>query len=444
MKISIVGTGHVGLTTAACLAHIGHEVLGVDEDPAKRASVEAAEVPFYEPGLADLVREGVATGRLRMTGDTAEAARHGEVVFVCVGTPTLEDGEADLSQVERVARDIAASLNGYTLVTEKSTVPVGTGDSIRATIEESAPSGAGFEVASNPEFLMEGRAVQDTLEPSRIVVGVPSERAADTLREVYRPIIDRTGCPFIVMDVATAELVKHSSNAFLATKISFINQVADVCERTGADVEVVARAMGMDGRIGRDFLRAGVGYGGSCFRKDVQAYRHRAEQLGVSFPLLAAVDEINQERRDGFVDKIVATVGDISGKRIALWGLAFKPETDDLRDAPALDIARRLVDLGATVVAHDPVAIEAARTELPQIEFADDPYAAADGADLLTVCTEWDEYKAADLGRLHDLLASPVVVDGRNIFDPAAAAKAGFLYVSIGRPIADGWNPAAS
>ena len=441
MKISVIGTGHVGLTTAACMAHIGHEVLGVDEDPAKLASIAAAEVPFYEPGLADLVREGVASGRLRMTADTAEAAAHGEVVFVCVGTPTGENGAADLSQVERVAREIAGSLDGYTLVTEKSTVPVGTGEGIRQTIEATAPAGAGFEVASNPEFLMEGRAVQDTLEPSRIVVGVPSERAADTLREVYRPILERTDCPFIVTDVATAELVKHSSNAFLATKISFINQVAEVCERTGADVEMVAQAMGLDPRIGSQFLRAGIGYGGSCFPKDVQAYKYRAQQLGVDFPLLEAVDAINQRRRDEFVEKITRTVGSLEGKRIGVWGLAFKPETDDLREAPAIDIVHRLLAAGATVVAHDPVAMEGAKALVPELEVTDDPYAVAEGADLLAVCTEWDEYAVADLGRLREALARPVIVDGRNVFEPATMAKAGFLYVSMGRPDATGWSP---
>lgn len=434
MKISVIGTGHVGLTTAACLAHIGHDVLGIDEDAKKLASIQAAEVPFYEPGLADLLREGIATGRLRVSADARDAARHGEVVFVCVGTPTKETGEADLSQIERVAGEIAVSLEGYTLVTEKSTVPVGTGDAIQATIEAAAPAGAGFEVASNPEFLMEGRAVADTLQPSRIVVGAASERAAETLREVYRPIIDRTGCAFIVTDVATAELVKHSSNAFLATKISFINQVAEVCERTGADVEVVAHAMGMDPRIGPSFLRAGIGYGGSCFPKDVQAYQYRAEQLGVEFSLLKAVDRINQGRRDEFVNKIRSTLGDLKGKRIAVWGLAFKPETDDLRNAPAVDIIRRLLRDGATIVAHDPVASESIARVLPEVELADDPFAAAEGADMLAVCTEWDAYVTADLGHLRDVLGQPVVVDGRNIFDPEAMRKAGFRYISMGRP----------
>src|SRR5438309_7253205 len=276
MKISVVGTGHVGLTTAACFAHIGHDVRGVDASVGKVASIARGDVPFHEPGLAELVREGLDAGRLRMSADPAATARHGDVVFVCVGTPTLESGEANLEQVERVARVVARSLDGYTVVVEKSTVPVETGLRIRRTIEREASPGAEFDVASNPEFLQEGRAIQGTLDPDRVVVGADSERAIDRLRDAYRPILDRSGCPFVVTDLATAELIKHASNAFLATKISFINLVADACERTGADVEAVATAMGFDPRIGHAFLRAGVGFGGSCFPKDLRAFRHTA------------------------------------------------------------------------------------------------------------------------------------------------------------------------
>ncbi len=441
MRVAVVGTGHVGLTTAACLAHIGHDVLGVDEDDEKVRSIEAGEVPFVEPGLADLVREGVGNGRLRMSPDSRDAGAS-DVVFVCVGTPTKASGEADLSQIERVATTLASSLVGHTLITEKSTVPVGTAEWIRQTIEAHAEGeDAGFEIASNPEFLQEGRAVQDTLEPTRIVVGAPSEHAAGILRDVFRPILDTTGCPFIVTDVATAELVKHSSNAFLATKISFINQVAEICERTGADVETVAAAMGMDPRIGPGFLKAGIGYGGECLPKDVQAFRYRAEQLGVEFSLLAAVDRINQERRASFVERIRSTVGDLEGKRVAVWGLAFKPETDDLRQSPPLDVIRRLLSHGASVMAYDPAAMPEARALLPEAEYAEDPYEAATDADVLAVCTEWSVFATADLARLREVMARPVVVDGRNVFDPQEMAKAGYLYVSMGRPTVSGWTP---
>jgi UDPglucose 6-dehydrogenase len=295
-----------------------------------------------------------------------------------------------------------------------------------------------FDVASNPEFLREGQAVRDALEPDRIVIGVSSQRASATLADVYRPILDRTGCPLIVTDIATAELIKHSANAFLATKISFINSVADICERTGADVETVANAMGLDPRIGSAFLKAGLGYGGDCFPKDVHAYLFKAGQLGVQFDLLREVERVNASRIDAFVEKIRSVSGPLRGARIALWGLAFKPETDDLRNAPALEVARRLVEDGADVVAHDPVAIPAAEELLPEVSFAEDPYKVALGAVCLAICTDWPEYASADLAKLHEVMARPVVVDGRNVFHPGVMQEAGFLYASTGRPVADG------
>ena len=434
MRISVVGTGHVGLTTAACLAHVGHDVLGVDDDAEKAAAISRGEVPFHEPGLTELVREGLDNGRLRMSNDPREAAGHGEVVFICVGTPTKESGEANLVQVERVARIVAGSLDGYTVVAEKSTVPVETGVWIRRTIEREAPRESEFDVASNPEFLREGRAVQDTLTPDRVVVGCDSERAVERLRELYRPIVDGAGCPFVVTDLATAELIKHASNAFLATKISFINSVADICERTGADVQTVAAAMGIDDRIGPAFLHAGIGFGGSCLPKDVRAFRHKAEELGVDFALLAAVQQVNDRRIDAFVDKIRGVVWNLADKRVAVWGLAFKPDTDDLRYSPALEVARRLVDGGAHVKAYDPVAMPAAKTVLTGVEFAPDPYEAARDADCLAVCTEWSVFATADLDLLREKMAHPVMVDGRNLMDPATMARAGFTYASMGRP----------
>jgi len=438
MRISVVGTGHVGLVTAACMANIGHEVLGIDEDGEKIARIRAGVVPFREPGLSEMVADGLASGRLRVSTEVADAARETDTVFVCVGTPTLASGEPDLGQVQRVARALAGALDQYVLVVEKSTVPVGTGAAILQILREAAPPGADFDVASNPEFLQEGRAIRDTLEPSRIVIGASSDRAVQTLRRIYRPILDRTGCPFIVTDIATAELVKHSSNAFLATKISFTNLVAEVCERTNADVETVALAMGLDPRIGGSFLRAGLGYGGECLPKDVQAYRYTAEQLGVDFSLLAEVDRINRERQDRFVEKIEASLGGLRSKHIAMWGLAFKAGTDDLRHAPAVAVAKRLCAAGASVTAYDPVAVEEAQSQLPEVGFASDPYEAAQGADALAICTDWPEFAEADLGRLREVMAQPIVVDGRNMLDPKAMEDAGFLYMSTGRPTVRG------
>jgi UDPglucose 6-dehydrogenase len=406
----------------------------VDDDAEKVATIGRGDVPFHEPGLSDLLREGLDTGRLRVSTDLADAARRAEVSFVCVGTPTKPSGEANLVQVERVATILARNIDGYTVVAEKSTVPVETGLWVRRTMEAEAPAGSEFDVASTPEFLREGRAVQDTLEPDRIVIGASSERAVERLREVYRPMVDRTGCPVVVTDLATAELIKHSSNAFLATKISFVNSIAEICERTGADVEVVAQAMGLDPRIGPAFLRAGIGYGGSCFPKDVRAYRYRAEQLGVDFEVLAAVERVNEGRTSAFVEKIRSVLWNLHGKRVAVWGLAFKPETDDLRDAPALQVIERLQAEGAHVVAHDPVALPAAKQVLPDVSFAESAYEAARDAHCVAICTEWPEYASVDLDRLRGLMARPVIVDGRNLLRPDAAAAAGFVYASVGRP----------
>jgi UDPglucose 6-dehydrogenase len=434
MRISIIGTGHVGLTTAACMAHVGHEVLAVDEDDERVVTIARGDVPFHEPGLLELVREGLDTGRLRVSTDLEEASAHADVVFICVGTPTKESGEANLVQVERVATIVARNLNGYTVVAEKSTVPVDTGLWVRRTMEIEAPPSAEFDVASTPEFLREGKAVQDTLEPDRIIVGTSSPRAAAVLKDVYRPIVDQVGCPVVVTDLATAELIKHSSNAFLAMKISFINSIADICERTGADVEVVAQAMGLDHRIGSEFLRAGIGFGGECLPKDIQAYRYRADQLGVDFDLLTAVERVNDARIPLFVEKIRSVLWNLEGKQVAVWGLAFKPETDDLRHAPAIRVVRRLMAEGAHVVAHDPVAIPAAKHVLAEGSFSEDPYEAARGAHCVAICTDWPEYAAADLGRLRETMARPVIVDGRNVLHPDVAVAAGFIYASVGRP----------
>ena len=438
MRVSVVGTGHVGLVTAACLAHIGHEVLGVDQDSAKIASIAAGRVPFFEPGLQEMVDEGLSSGRLRVSTDIADAAHGRDVIFISVGTPSDADGEPDLSQVDSVARMVGAALDGYAVITEKSTVPIGTGMSVMGAIRAAAPAGVEFDVASNPEFLQEGKAIEGTLEPTRIVVGATSDRAVGVLQELYKPIVDATGCPFIATDIGTAELVKHASNAFLATKISFINKVAEICERTGADVGVVSAAMGLDPRIAPGFLQAGIGYGGACFPKDVAAFRYTAEQHGVDFALLEEVERVNTDQRHRFVEKIRSAVGDIEAKTIAVWGLAFKPDTDDLRHAPGLVIAERLLALKAVVSAYDPAAMEAAAGRLPHARMASDPIDAARGAHCVAVCTEWSEFSGVDLHALRDVMATPVMVDGRNAIDPTAAQEAGFLYLGTGRSMSVG------
>lgn len=434
MRLSIIGTGHVGLVTAACYAHLGHEVLGIDSDRNKIDMIGRGEVPFQEPDLGDLVAEGIANGRLTFSTDPASAATHGPLSFICVGTPSKPSGQADLSYIQGVATAIAAGLSGYQLLAERSTVPVGTGDWLLTTLRVAAPTGSDFDVASTPEFLQEGTAVRDTLEPTRIVVGTRSDKATDLLREAYQPVLDRCSCPFIATDIATAEIVKHASNAFLATKISFINQIADVCEATGADVATVAAAMGMDERIAPGFLRAGLGYGGACLPKDVQAFLFRAGELGVDMPILEAADRVNRARRTRFVERIVTTLGgSVEGKRIAVWGLAFKPDTDDLRQAPALDICTELSALGATVVTYDPAVMPQAKELLPAAEFATDPYDAVAGADILAICTDWAEFAAVDLARVHDAMATPAIIDGRNMYDSAQMHEHGFTYVTIGR-----------
>ena len=405
----------------------------MDDDTEKVATIERGEAPFHEPGLVDLVRQGIDSGHLRVGSDIREAVEFGEVIFLCVGTPSAPGGKADLSQIQRVAGAIGEHLGGYRTIVQKSTVPVETGVWVESLIAERAAREADFDVASNPEFLREGRAVRDTLEPDRIVVGSDSERAIERLREVYRPIVERNGCPFIVTDMATAELIKHSSNAFLAMKISFINLVADICERTGANVESVAEAMGFDSRIGPEFLKAGLGFGGSCFPKDLRAYRHKAAHLGVDAWLLRAVEEINVSRIDAFVEKIRQAVGGIEGRRLAVWGLSFKPDTDDLRESPAIEVARRLIAEGATLFVYDPAAGPAAEPVLPDARYCRSAYEAADEADGVVVCTDWPEFRTVDLNELRRRLRRPVVVDGRNVFHPGPMLDAGFTYVSVGR-----------
>jgi UDPglucose 6-dehydrogenase len=441
MRVTVIGAGHVGLVTAVCLASVGHDVVAEDDDLAKVDLLRRGNAWFYEPGLEELLREGMASGRLRFTSDAAEAVVHGEVIFISVGTPSRSDGSPNLAFVEKVARKVAAHLRPgeLKLICEKSTVPVQTGERVAQVIAREAPPGATYEVASNPEFLREGTAVADTLAPDRIVVGAESERAVAMLRELYAPIIESSGCEWLATDRATAELIKHASNAFLATKISFINAVARVCERSGADVQVVARGMGLDPRIGPSFLRAGPGFGGSCFPKDVAAFAHRSRELGVDFGLLNEVARINAEARRVVVDKVRDLLWHLEDKRIGVLGLTFKPDTDDLRESPAIDVVAALLDDGASVVAYDPVApVDHVKRLLPDLERAEKAADVADGAHALVLLTEWDEFTELDPAVLAGRMAYPILVDARNALDPERFVAAGFTVAGMGRPVLRG------
>lgn len=430
MHVTVVGLGHVGLTTAACLAHLGHDVLGVDDDAQKLNVIGRGESPFFEPGLSELIRSSLWSGHLTIASPQ-DATFRSEVSLICVGTPIRETGEANLSAVEAAARSIASSHSGYTVLTEKSTVPVGTGEWILRTAEWISPA-ADLDVASNPEFLREGKAVEDTLSPSRIVVGAQTDRALSTLRNLYQPVIDSCGCVYIQTDIATAELIKLAANAFLATKISFINAVADVCVAVGADVRTVAYAMGLDSRIGRDFLDAGIGYGGFCLPKDLAAFRQRAAQLGVDLALLTEVARVNTERQERLIARMREVLWNLEGKRIALWGLSFKPDTDDVRDAPALSLIKRLREAGCDVVVYDPV-VSVEQLEATSAIVAADPYEAATGAHAVVLCTEWEELRLIDLRRTGRVMEQRVMFDGRNMFEPEVVVDAGFVYVGMGQ-----------
>jgi UDPglucose 6-dehydrogenase len=437
MRVTVIGAGHVGLVTAACLAHVGHNVVVDDDDPAKLELVREARSWFFEPGLQELLGEVVRAGRLRVAEGKAEAVAHGTVIFICVGTPSRGDGSPNLAFVEAVAREVARNLPAgeFRLVCEKSTVPVQTGERVAQVIAREAAAGADWEVASNPEFLREGSAVVDTLDPDRVVVGSASERGIAAMRELYAPILERSGAPFLATDRATAELIKHASNAFLATKISFINSVARVCERSGADVELVARGMGLDPRIGVHFLKAGAGYGGSCFPKDVAAFAHRSRELGVDFGILNEVAKINHEARRAVVDKVRDALWHLDGKRIGMLGLSFKPNTDDLREAPSIDVARDLLADGAQVVAYDPVAGEQAARMVPGLELVAKAVEVADGAHALVLMTEWSEFGDLEPADLRTRMAYPILVDARNALDADAFVAEGFTVAGVGRPV---------
>ena len=429
-RISVIGTGYVGLVSAAGFAALGHDVVGYDIDEAKIATLESGGCPIYEPGLEELLAEGRAAGRLRFTADLGAAVAATDVVFVCVGTPQADDGTADLTQVETVARDIAAHMTENTVVVEKSTVPVKTAQWIRRTIE--LCGGRGFSVASNPEFLREGSAVRDFLEPERIVLGVADDWAREVLLEVYAGI----DCPKVVVDIETAEIIKHASNSFLAMKISYINMIADLCDAVGADVRQVAEGMGLDSRIGPKFLAAGIGYGGSCFPKDVRAFMRIAEQHDVNVGLLDETDRINEGRVPRLIARMRNGLWNLKGKRIALWGLAFKPGTDDVREAPSLRLVRQLHAEGASLAGWDPVAqntFARAVGEIP-VELFETPEDAAEGADAIIVVTDWPQLRELDFAAVAARTRSPYLFDGRNWLDPEQCVAAGFWYRATGRP----------
>jgi UDPglucose 6-dehydrogenase len=428
-KICVVGTGYVGLVTGTCLADIGHAVICVDNDRAKIALLKKGKIPIYEPGLEELIKKNVKRNKLSFDTNLAASVRRSEVIFIAVGTPPREDGSADLSFVEAVAKQIAENMTAYKLIVDKSTVPVETGNWVKVTIERNLKSGVDFDIASNPEFLREGNAITDTLHPDRIVIGVESGRAERLLKEVYAPLKARV----IVTDIKSAEIIKHASNSFLATKISFINAIANICERVGADIEKVSEGMGADKRIGAGFLNAGIGFGGFCFPKDLEAFTWISSKLGYEFNLLKETKKINEDQKINLVKKIEDALWLLKGKKIGILGLAFKPNTDDMRFAPSIDIIKLLQEKGATINAFDPVALKKAKSALKNVNFSRDAYATAKGCDCLVILTEWDEFKKLDLKRIKKLLKHPIIVDGRNIFEPELMKKLGFIYKSIGR-----------
>ena len=430
MNICVVGTGYVGLVTGAVFADLGNDVVCVDNDAVKIADLDGGRMPIYEPGLEEMVARNVADGRLTFTTDLAATVRRSVIVFITVGTPPKSDGQTDLTAVEDVARGIGQAMERYTVVVNKSTVPVGTGEFVREVIERHQASPVAFDVVSNPEFLREGSAIEDTLRPDRIVIGAPTQQVAMTLLELYAPL-ER---PMIITDVPSAEMIKYASNAFLSTKISFINAIANICELAGADVTQVMKGMGLDPRIGSAFLAAGLGYGGSCFPKDTDSLVHTAATLGYDFAILKAVVEVNRERAAHFVDAIVKALAPLDGRVIAVLGLAFKPNTDDMREAKSVEVVERLLELGATVRVYDPVAMDHARKTLPaSVIYCESPYEAAGGADAVALVTEWNEFKFLNLERLRGVMRRPVVFDGRNVWEPERMRRLGFEYHSIGR-----------
>ncbi|HZR06046.1 MAG TPA: UDP-glucose/GDP-mannose dehydrogenase family protein [Candidatus Udaeobacter sp.] len=431
MDLAIVGSGYVGLVTGACFADVGHSVICVDNDAQKIKQLQSGEVPIYEPGLEEIIHRNVSAHRLRFTGSIEEGVKSSQIVFIAVPTPQQPDGDVDLSFLEKVAREIAGVLTDYRVIVDKSTVPVKTGEKVVESIKRYNRHGASFDVVSNPEFLREGCAVADLMQPDRIVIGAQSEHAIDLMKKVYEPFM----APILVTDINSAELIKHCANSFLALKISYINAVSTICEASGADVEKVAQGIGMDHRIGRDFLNAGIGYGGSCFPKDIAAFITISERLGVPFNLLKEVQRINNAQEERFLKAIRETLWVLREKRIAVWGLTFKPDTDDLRSSVAIELVADLLREGAHVVAYDPKGMQKARTikAIADVEFASSALEAVSDAEALLIATEWNEFANVDLAVVKEKMRTPIVFDGRNLLDPETMGRLGFHYHSIGR-----------
>jgi UDPglucose 6-dehydrogenase len=431
MDISIIGSGYVGLVTGACFADVGHHVICVDNDSEKVKQLKAGEVPIYEPGLEEIIHRNVSARRLHFTGNIQEAVEHSQIIFIAVPTPPLPDGDVDLSFVEKVAREIAGVLTDYRVIVDKSTVPVKTGEKVAESIKRYNRHGAKFDVVSNPEFLREGCAVADLMHPDRIVIGAQSEQAIDLMKKVYEPFM----APILVTDISSAELIKHCANSFLALKISYINAVSGICEASGADVEKVADGIGMDHRIGRDFLNAGIGYGGSCFPKDIAAFIAISDQLGTPFNLLREVQHINEGQKARFLKTIRETLWVLREKRIAVWGLTFKPDTDDVRSSVAIELVEQLLREGAHVVAYDPKGMHKARgiKAIADAQFASSALEAVTDAEALIIATDWNEFANVDLTVLKEKMQTPIVFDGRNLLDPETVRQFGFHYYSIGR-----------
>ncbi len=432
MKITIIGTGYVGLVTGACFAEVGHTVTCVDADPKKVALLQAGGIPIYEPGLDEVVRRNVAAGRLLFTQSTGEGVANSEVIFIAVPTPPQPDGSVDMSYIESVAREVAGHLTAYRIIVDKSTVPVKTGEKVTETIKRYRKTSVDFDVVSNPEFLREGFAVEDLMKPDRVVIGVSSQRPVAAMKEIYSPF----NAPIIVTDTNSAELIKHAANSFLALKISYANALSVICEAAGANVQEVTRGMGLDNRIGTRFLQASLGFGGSCFPKDLSAFIHISEELGYDFQLLKEVQRINADQMARFVKKIQDNLWVLRDKRIGVLGLAFKQNTDDVRTSPAIDLCQRLLKEGAKLRVYDPEAMEKAKALLPAsdtVEYVADMDAVTDGVDALAIATEWPQFTKLDLARARKSMRTPIIFDGRNLFDPAEMEKLGFIYKSIGR-----------